>query len=334
MIASGDMLRKVFCVVIVIIGIISFFGCGISHGPADQTSVKTSLPRFTTQTIMEITVAPMPLEDTQAASSNPTQLSNSTHTITTTASPAPSSLPIMPTLPSEIAEEFVNKLFLDNQGCLLPCWWGFTPGLTSWYEARHLLVQFAEFNKLVDQDNPDFYMDILVPVPEEVSNIPLTQIYEVENGIIISINVNTGNVYSYKLSNLLQTYGPPEEIWISTYSNEYPEGVLPFLISLFYPDKGILVFYFAEADFIGNMVRACNLDRPPSGLGLWAPEKKTMKYIEAARFFGQNPDEPGIKHLRLEEATGLSIERFYEIFKHSASLECIETPINLWPEQF
>jgi len=93
-----------------------------------------------------------------------------------------------------------------------------------------------------------------------------------------------------------------------------------------------LADYFPEAEFYGDVVRACGLDQPPSDFGLWSPER-TMTFMEAARHFRMNPDEPGFLLLPLEEATDMDVPTFYDIFKASRSEGCLETPKALWPPQ-
>jgi hypothetical protein len=176
-------------------------------------------------------------------------------------------------------------------------------------------------------------MDILVPVPEEISLIPLQHIYQVENGITISIEIQMGLVPSYTLSTFLETYGPPTEIWLSTYSTEYPAGVLPFLAALFYPEHGILAIYGPQQTYLGDdIVHACQWDNPPSMFGFWAPEQN-MTFLDAARHYRLNPDEPGVLFLPIEEATDLDSQSFYEVFKSPENSACLETPKDIWPGQ-
>jgi len=196
------------------------------------------------------------------------------------------------------------------------------------------LEQFARFNQLVQQDQPIFYMDVQVPVPETIFHIPLQQIYKVENDIIESMEISLGHAPVEKLSAFLETYGPPGEVWISTYSTEYPPGVLPFLVVLFYPDQGILAIFGPEQTWIsGSNVYGCQMDRMPSMYGLWSPGRE-MTFMEAAREFRLNPDTEGFLMLPIEEATEMSVEDFYQTFKQPNSPTCIETPKELWPEQF
>ena len=137
-----------------------------------------------------------------------------------------------------------------------------------------------------------------------------------------------------KLSDLLSIYGPPEEVFMSTYSTEYSDGVLPFIIYVFYPNKGILAVNGPDTVyFSGSNVKGCDLDGYSSKYGLWSVENR-MTFEQAAHVFRLNIDEPGFLVLPIQEATNMDAEMFYETFKVPGTRSCIETPIELWPEQF
>jgi len=201
-------------------------------------------------------------------------------------------------------------------------------------EAKSFLEPFAYLNPEVDQTKPKFTIGILVPVPEEVFPIPLSHVYRVENGVITSMEIKVGGqIPEYTLSAFLNTYGSPGEIWLSTYSTEYPAGVLPFQVVLFYPERGILAVYGPKnAQIVDDKVIGCQLDNSAWKFGLWSP-KMAMTFMEAAVRFRMNPYEPGVLHLPIEEATDMDVRSFYETYRHADSHVCIETPRALWPEQ-
>src|SRR5262245_28586986 len=75
-----------------------------------------------------------------------TPLPTSTPTFTSTPTPTQTPLPTWtprPTLPPAQAEALALDLLTHNADCRLPCWWGFTPGQTSWQVARSFLATFA-----------------------------------------------------------------------------------------------------------------------------------------------------------------------------------------------
>jgi hypothetical protein len=264
---------------------------------------------------------------TQTITLTPTPTATPTPSPTATPSFTPTLTPL-PTLSSDEALEYVGELFHTNKGCTLPCWWGITPGQTLWADARRFLAQFAMFNKR-DETKPQFSMDILVPTPKDISPIWMAQYYKIKDGKVETIRVEIGVVPEYTLSTFLATYGPPGEIWVSTYSTEFlPEGILFFFTILFYPDRGILAVYGPHDNaIVGDTVRGCRLEYPPTQFGLWSPVQKIS--------FNEEIAELGLDMVlfrRLEEATDMDVQTFYENYLQPNSSTCIETPRNLWPE--
>lgn len=270
-------------------------------------------------------------------SATPVPVASATRTGTPPSTSTPSTSPTwtpLPTLSAPEAEALVRELFRTNRGCLLPCWWGITPGITPWEEARSFLGQFAQISGGVSPIEKSLLVEFAqIPVPADIFPIPLQQVYLIREGVVESMEIYPGNAGD-TLSHFLSTYGPPEEIWISTYSTEYPPGVLPFMVNLFYPEQGILAGYGPERSyFAGKYVRGCQMEAPASKFGLWSPSQE-MTYAEAAEYFRfHSVGDPGILYLPIEEAAGMDVKSFYETYKEPGSRKCLETPRGLWPEQ-
>jgi hypothetical protein len=262
--------------------------------------------------------------------------------------PSPTMTP-PPTFAPEEVEKLVVELFNENGGCELPCWWGFVPGKTTWLKARNILERFAKFDPRINQDASEFYLYIYIPVAEEISSSPLPQIYRVRDGIITSMEVYIGEAHVYPLSDFLNNYGPPQEIWIHTYRNVYRNenvlGVLAFEVVLFYPERGILALYGAKStDIKFGKVWGCKMGGTPSKFGLWSP-KERMTFDEAAKEFRVYPPpvveieglqamyDEGVLFLPIEEATSMDVQEFYQTYKMPNSSVCMQTPTELWPEQ-
>jgi hypothetical protein len=74
---------------------------------------------------------------------------------TNTSTPIPTQTPLPPLSPEE-ALATVTTLYETNRDCLLPCWWGFTPGQTNWITAREFLSPIADaiFEPSEPAENP------------------------------------------------------------------------------------------------------------------------------------------------------------------------------------
>jgi len=232
---------------------------------------------------------------------------------------------------SEEAQKLVQDLLESNGGCRLPCWWGITPGKTTWAEARQLLEKTSMH--IGGQESGDmFYVDVqaYLPYPYNFAKY-MEHSYYIENGVVDYISVyNFDLALNYRLSNFLETYGEPTEIWMRTYS-KYEMDIHPFLVDLFYRDKGILIEYSTgdppkEVDGKLQNCRIKEMDSP--FIHLWSPETQNLSFQEAKKFIDtMNLPEP----VPLLDATGVDVKTFYETFKNPETDVCLETPKNLWP---
>jgi len=253
---------------------------------------------------------------TSSAASTQTQIENST-----------------PTLSSSYGEgqKLVRELLENNGGCKLPCWWGITPGKTTWTEARQILEKVSLFMS-EPGSTETFYVDlhILPPYPYPFTRY-MEHSYHIENGVVDYISVyNFDLAPNYYLSNFLETYGQPTEIWMRTYS-KYEMGLHPFLVDLFYRDKGILIEYSTGEPLkeIDGELQNCMIKEMDSPfIHLWSPETQNLSFQDAKKFIDiTNLPEPK----PLLEATGMDVRTFYETFKNPDTNDCLETPKDLWP---
>jgi hypothetical protein len=135
---------------------------------------------------------------------------------------------------------------------------------------------------------------------------------------------------SYMLPQLLAVYGQPPQVFLKTYSNA-PDS-LPFSLLLLYPDRGILVKYNGPIGEEGKhygpieegeMIRICPW-RAEINLWLWSPDNA----MTIDRVTGGYIDMDDYRSL--EDATGMSIEQFYQTFSQPDNQTCLETPAELW----
>jgi len=297
------------CVAFVLL--LSLVGCSVLVMPTPVPSATLS-PAIHTPTSIPTpnpTLTPSPMPPTSTPS--PTW---------TPVSPTPTAAP---TLTADKERTLVLDLLQNNAGCQLPCWWGFTPGKTTWQTAQTF---FASLGKM-----PAEYHDlgmtnytVSFKVPEQID-----QIYIVNSGIIEMIWAYTGNSQRYMLPQLLSSYGRPADVWVRTYRN-VREGELPFFVVLFYPQQGIMAMYVDSAERQGEKVRECP-QQIGSALWLWVPGRKLTLEDIARIGVGFGPAEDVPNYRPLDEATGLSVDIFYKTFKNASNRTCLETPANMWP---
>jgi hypothetical protein len=132
------------------------------------------------------------------------------------------------------------NLMETNSGCKPPCWHGIIPGETNISEALSILEFNPKFNSLkrVFEDN------------EHGKNVSLRTEYfliggelgrlELENNIVKGITLT--DQIEMSLSEVLDTFGLP----LSVYPSPGPPEVYYWHISLYYPEKGLIVNIVTE----------------------------------------------------------------------------------------
>jgi len=232
-----------------------------------------------------------------------------------------------PTLRAEEAEILLNNLLENNTGCRLPCFWGITPGWTTWQETKSFLETFTLLLDVRNLPNQIHYAYFQIPFPKEMGTIAHT--YKFNNGIVENIRVYNGDLSpKFYLPAFFQNYGQPTSVWIRTFREE-EQNSRPFILDVFYEDQGILMEYSGgELIDQGESLKNCldnRLDSP--FIYLWSPNN-ALTFKEAKDMFldTENLPEP----ISLEEATGMGVSTFYESIRDTGSV-CIETPKDLWP---
>lgn len=229
-------------------------------------------------------------------------------------------------------KKIVRDLLENNAGCQLPCWWGITPGKTTWSEARQILEQVSLSIGVAGQESDEIFsvsVHALLPYPYTFATY-MEHFYSVKNGIVDYISVyNFDLAPNYSLPNLLEAYGQPNEVWVRTLPKA-ERGIQHFIIDVFYRELGILVEYSTGDPMkeVGGKLQNCLITEMDSPfLHLWSPETQNLSFQEAKKFIDTtNLPEPK----PLLEATGMDVKTFYETFKNSETDVCLETPKNLW----
>lgn len=238
----------------------------------------------------------------------------------------------LPTLSPDEAMGKVNSLLEDthNSHCLLPCWWGATPGQTYWQDLSAYLTTFA---LAVDFFPEQSLYVAMFPVSESINyRGKLNIAYTIDaSEIVTAISIAAVNVEGYDPQIMMTLYGVPDEVWLKS-SDEPREGILPFHLIVVYQQKGISLRYYVDATRTGDMITACfepgtELERPdlfPAGprIYVWAPgQHKEIEEISPI---------PGEIYFPLEVKTDLTLQTLYERFTNPDEQPCIDTPVDAW----
>ena len=239
--------------------------------------------------------------------------------------PAPTSLADLTAIATQapistlsVAEsnELIKELILRNGGCRLPCFWGITPGITEWSEAKNFLATFAEI-----REGKFYSIKIQDPEYHQVNLIEFT----VQDGIVVEVVAGLPITRNFTIDKLLTNYGKPDGIYLLTYKNS-PASPIPAFLALNYQHQGILVEYeFASEKINDNEFLICS---QPLGPNMWLrSSQETLTDLDINQsVLGA---EPSYTLRKIDEISNISIDEFFNDFKGSSA--CFITPINVWP---
>jgi len=310
-------------ILIIVLFSVFYLGIGSCSGVGEIESPSTLSPAYTAKTIFTPTI----------------ELTTTSSVLTmTTQTPSPTNLPtltLIPTLSPAKMDQKVEELIETNGGCNLPCWWGITPGETTWGEAKNF---FLQYNPEILSTRPSrIIINEQIRTNTIYSLILYSSKYPNENGVVVNVldEMDIVTIHSlgeaednkYTLRNLLSAYGKPSEVFIATYAN-LPSDILTFYLVLYYPTQHFAASYDLLATRQGDAIVGCPEEKHPI-LWMWAPEEDERVNVERLQEWVVGV-ESGNNFLKLDEATNLNIETFYALFKE-INCSCIKTPAHLWP---
>jgi len=235
------------------------------------------------------------------------------------------------TLSIQARPDYLTNLLATNQNCQLPCWWGITPGQTSWQEAYKSLSPLGSIGLPHIRNGVKRYeLSLTVPKTTYAEGYIEPVIY-VKDDIVTAIALNSSWVrsdFKYSLAGLLNTFGVPDEIWLEIDTDTMFEP--SYDIVLFYASRGFFVSADGNAQERGDVLRICPQkfrisDKFPPGLMLWSPlEKITYKTLGPSLLGGYiNQSREGL--FLLEELTNsFGREDFYEVYRDPKTTACFD----------
>lgn len=253
-----------------------------------------------------------------------TLLPTMTPVSTTTITPHIALPPLTP-LPTLSREQTFSHLFMSENACDVPCWWGIIPGVSTWRETEQYIEQFSDLSfgvykvgvqkHLTSASLSETYVWYVGnPVPNTDSS---TTIYlEVKNNIVTALEIGPELVWNFfPIYKLLETYGQPDEVFLGVNEFDIIPPTYYARIYLFYEDKHLLTSYGFSGLGPINPQKICLYEYGEGYLFLWSDD--------AALDFDFSKLKP------LGNFSGLSPEIFYESFKDDGN-KCIEITEDAW----
>ena len=251
-------------------------------------------------------------------------------TVTLRTTFTPSKTPA-PTLSSEQISTQISDYLQNNGGCDLPCWWGIVPGETSWETAESILAPIAS-NRFGWKTGKDFeaaFYFQYIPNADQPGLYDLWVNLQIKENVIALISIgNIENLSMYYISELLKTYGKPDEVWMFTSNGDNnPQFTDPFVdILLFYYKQGFMAYYSNYGTLTNDIIHVCFQE---SGfMDLWRPgDVNTI--TDYGILFEVATDLVTIRR-PLDEVTELNMDRFFNIFTSNDN-PCLEIDQKIWP---
>lgn len=288
--------------------------------------------------------SPDPISPTLSRSPSPPQTAHSiTRNPSVTAIPLPTRTPKptgtptwvpLPTLPPAEALAKIQELLKTNGECDFPCWWGITPGKTTWKEAYDFLQPLAW---LVDiQQMPKVYpdklfVDFYFAIDDQPTLINSRRArFSLHEETLSIAWIVAGQ--DYDLVSLVKKFGVPAEVWI--YITGIPgTGPVVYTLKMFYPNKGIMIMLFIHYTELArrngeDFVRICkkSLINQTGGVVVWSPDEK-KEFLDFFREY-----EETYRYKPIEEVLSISPEEFTRFILEAEDNHCLEIPLSIWEE--
>jgi len=265
----------------------------------------------------------------------PTRQETTYPTITKTVGETPAPTPTITAtwVPPTLNDYSIQTLIDTNGNCELPCWWGLVPGLTTKEQSLSFLEKVGIDNyksrgkvAQINSDGKEVIYEQLIftcylPGGGNEGTMELIFVDNVVN--YIAIDEDTA-IYRYQLESSLNMLGKPDEILI--YVLSWAPGTLkPYNLKLVYDNKNTLVSYSSDAIESEENIRICiDYDAP-----IIFMSKEDYGLIEKVDEITFGPESER-KLQKLEVATNLSIDDFYEQFTNPGGSDCFDTSIEFW----
>jgi hypothetical protein len=270
----------------------------------------------------------IPASQTSTTTRTPTSTQTRVPRPTATSLPTKTATPTKyPTLDAQGRMNFVMQALKTNGGCQLPCWWGITPGKTTWKEMVDTFVK--EGIGFYQEGQPDLHF--VTQDNYQVNAIDVT--FQRKNDLVQGIDIRSEYYYllaqpehaeawkNYTFDQVLSQYGVPTQVYLelTVGAGDWSPGMqATYALWLEYANKGIAIRYpgVLIPDNQGWYVCPSFDNAYGSTIKLRTPGSQEP----IAVFDADNPFQFGGP---LKKLTGTSPHQFYETFKQVPPAQCL-----------
>lgn len=245
------------------------------------------------------------------------------------------------TLTPQERENYVRESLSSNSNCKLPCWWGITPGETTWKETEELLHYLGVRIGAVPGYGPNTIFHGTGGFDFEGISIKNGFSFEETDGVIDAILIDSDGYNkpeefqtlwkNHSPQKILGTYGVPDRVWLNvTHAYALSRG---YHLWLFYDKLGFMIRYpgaVLDAPVLhicpvmeGVVAINLSLQSPDSPL----PLERFDAILEDIRLETET-GKTRVLH-SIQDATGMDEKEFHDNFMHEEST-CFDTSQDIW----
>ena len=213
---------------------------------------------------------------------------------------------------------------MDNEDCVLPCWWGLTPGVSTEEELNNSLGkldyrQIIEYNDFLEYQYHFEFPEIKGALIEQ-NFFPRVW---VEDGHVSYILIDGHWVspdFDFSLPTILNEYGIPSEIRIEPTVYDWESQY--YLLEIVYLEQGLIIRFSSSFEVMNNTLELCLDSWTETGVAfLLFAEDNPLKFDEIARKLSL--ENPAGFFVLEEIAFGYGPTEFYNQFSSPGPAGCI-----------
>ncbi len=208
-----------------------------SCAPAVQTTLQAETSTLTPTAVLTLTPFPSP-------SAAPPMLTPLPSATPTAAPPTPTPLATF-----QDPEAEIRSLIRNHGGCQLPCWWGITPGVTSWLDASRFFARFSDHVTIEESRRGQIdsrpYQQFIVYYRSGLSiDYAVSTTIEVTEGTVrlLLIDLEASIASGYSPKRILSDLGEPDEVLVNDMDTSLSN------LTLWYESRGVAATFLVDED--------------------------------------------------------------------------------------
>ncbi len=254
-----------------------------------------------------------------------TPLPPETLTLIPTETKVPTPTLYLTPLPTLSFYKTAYQMYEANNICGLPCWWGITPGVSTWTEAQQYIAHFNPSRSFGVEKVTNFKIPITKSTQSEMyvwsvwlpnADTSASVYLEVQNNVVMAIRV-AQDLFTlfFPLHKFFEASDEPDKVLVYISDRDKINSTYDATLYLVYEQKHILASYVFWGSETTDAVNLCLQHLSPQEMHLWSSEVEISTDLSTLK--------------PLDEFSDLNPNSFYERFK-SKNHQCFEMSKNAW----